>query len=207
MHNLDSTQIGSPSTSAEANRPRNGSAISEEEQMEMAAELMELESEEEFESYVGDLISRGAQAVGKLIKTPTGQQLVTVLKDTAKQLLPVVGEKVAERINPALGPAGRALGTAGANALEAEDDEREWEVANVFVKIACDAASRAADAPPSADPYEVAHHAVVEAARRHAPHIVAQLGNGRRHWSERHHRGHHTGRWVRHGRTIMILGA
>ena len=70
---------------------RAGRSLSEDEQTNLAAQLMEVTSEEEFENFLGDLFSKGLQAVGKFISSPTGQALSGVLKDAAKTLLPIAG--------------------------------------------------------------------------------------------------------------------
>jgi hypothetical protein len=73
---------------------RAGRSLSEDEQTNLAAQLMEVTSEEEFENFLGDLFSKGLQAVGKFISSPTGQALGGVLKDAAKTLLPIAGTAV-----------------------------------------------------------------------------------------------------------------
>jgi hypothetical protein len=182
--------------------------LSEEEQMGLAAELMEVTNEEEFENFLGDLLSKGVQAVGKLISSPTGQALGGVLKDAAKTLLPVAGTALGTYFGgPLGGQVGGTLGSAAGNLFEAEAEaeEREWEAANVFVRVAVDAVNNAADAPQHANPHDVARHAVAEAMRRQAPFAP---------WPDGHeqvptHEGRskrHAGSWVRHGRTIVIHG-
>jgi hypothetical protein len=210
MQNNDRVQTGATTT---ARRVGNSGTMNEEEQMDFAARLMEMESEEEFEGYLGDLISRGAQAAGKFISSPTGQALGGALKDVAKQLLPIAGQAVGTYVGgPTGGQIGGALGSAASNLFEAEaeTEEREWEAANIFVKVAVDAVNNVANAHPGANPHEVARHAVAEAARHHAPHVAEAMMNGHRdhhaHGHHGHHR-HHTGRWVRRGRTIIIEGA
>ena len=206
MHDLDHGQIGQ-SSSVAASRPGYGSALNEEAQTNLAADLMELESEQEFEDFVGDLISQGAAAVGNFVNSPTGQALGSVLKNTAKQLLPAAGQAVGTYLGGSTGgQIGGALGTAASNALEAETDEQEWESANTFVKLAADAANKAAEAPPGADPMAVARTAVVEAAKIHAPHLLAALADGRPEWTETPPRKAHSGRWIRHGRRIIVYG-
>lgn len=203
MESYDRSQFG--------RRRGNGSAgrgLSEEQQMELAAELMEVTTEDEFENFLGDLLSKGVQAVGKLISSPTGQALGGVLKDAAKTLLPVAGTALGTYLGgPVGGQIGGTLGSAASNLFEAEAEaeEQEWEAANVFVRVAVDAINNAADAPRHADPHDVAHHAVTEAMRKHAPFAP---------WPHGHHgagahegrAGRHAGNWVRHGRTIVVHG-
>jgi uncharacterized protein (DUF697 family) len=203
VHHLDRTQVGPSSEAYEYPGSGNGRGMGEQEQMDFAADLMNLETEEDFSNFLGGLISKGASAVGKAISSPTGQALGGVLKDAAKTLLPVAGQAVGDYFGgSAGGQIGSALGTAASNLFEAEGDEQEWEAANVFVKVAVDAVNNAADAHPGADPWAVAHHAVNEAIRRHAPHLMHPHRNGERH---RRHEPH-SGRWARHGRHIVVYG-
>jgi hypothetical protein len=205
MPNSNGMQLGSPGSSFGGAR-RNGAVISEEERMDIAADLMELEEEEEFENLLGDLISRGAQAAGKFIDSPTGQALGGALKDAAKSLLPVAGQAVGQYFGgPTGGQIGGALGTAAASQLEAEAEEQEWEAANVFVRVAVDAVNNAANAPAGMHPQAVAQDAVVEAVRRHAPHLGHMFSHHRRGSRSPSHR-RHSGRWARRGREIILYG-
>jgi hypothetical protein len=207
MHDLDRTQIGLAPESGWNHA--GGAVMNEDEQMSLAAEMMEVASEEEFEYFLGDLISKGAKAFGSFISSPTGQALGGVLKGAAKQLLPAAGQALGGLLG---GPAGSQIGGQLASAAsgmfeaEAEMEEQEWEAANTFVKLATDAVKNAAAAPPNADPATVAHSAVIEAAKVHAPTIVPALMNDAS-------RGHGdvsgraaSGRWVRHGHRIILHG-
>ena len=90
MHDLDRTQNGSSSQSYASPHPRNQTVLNQDVQMDIAADLMELETEEEFENFLGDLIPLATEAAGgTFINSPTDQALGRVLKDSAKQLLPV----------------------------------------------------------------------------------------------------------------------
>jgi len=205
MPSSNGVQLGSTASSFGSARPPNGAVVCEAEQMDIAADLMGLEDEEEFENFLDDLISRGAQAVGKFIDSPTGQALGGALKDAAKQLLPVAGQAVGQYLGgPTGGQIGGALGTAVAGQFEAEAEEQEWEAANVFVRVAVDAVNNAANAPAGAHPQAVAQNAVTEAVRRHAPHLGHVFAHHGRVWSARHRR--HSGRGARGGREIILYG-
>jgi len=203
MHDLDRTQMG---YEAEAYGPmQRGGVLNEDEQTSLAAELMEVNSEEEFEDFLGDLISSGAKAIGGFINSPTGQALGGVLKGAAKQLLPVAGQALGGYLGgPAGAQIGGQLGSAASGLFETEMEEQEWEAANTFVKLATDAVKTAASAPPGSDPGAVATNAVVEAAKVHAPAIVPAIANGAAMHGKHHRR--HTGRWVRHGNRIILHG-
>jgi uncharacterized protein (DUF697 family) len=210
---MESFERGQPGLSrghAASTNGQEGRGLSEDEQMDLASQLMQLETEEEFENFLGDIISKGLKAVGGFIDSPTGQAVGSALKDAAKTLLPVAGQAIGGYFGGAPGgQIGGALGSAASNLFEAEAEaeEQEWEAANVFVRVAVDTINNAADAPRDADPHHVAHHAVAEAMRRQAPHAASA-------WFSRHHeaaarngiRRHHTGHWVRHGQTIVVHG-
>jgi uncharacterized protein (DUF697 family) len=177
---------------------------------------MEVNSEEELDYFLGDVISSAADAVGKFVSSPTGQALGSGLKSVAKQLLPVAGQALGGYVGGGAGSQiGGALGSAAAGLLDSEVEEQEWEAANTFVKLASEATKKAAEAPPGVDPHAVAEHAIVEAAKIHAPHLVPHL-TGEGHGMEghcgchqhRHHHGgmRHHGRWYRHGEKIVLVG-
>jgi uncharacterized protein (DUF697 family) len=188
---------------------RQGQGLNEPEQADLAAELMEVTNEAELEGFLGGLLSKGLGALGKAIGGPTMSALGGVLKDAAKAVLPIAGGALGSLAGPAGEQVGQALGSAASNLFEAEAEaeEREWEAANVLVKVSLDALNHAADAPPHAHPHHIARHAVDAAMRRHAPFV---------HWHHGHHNGHHeagmhegrrrrhAGSWVRHGNTIVV---
>lgn len=212
-HDIDRTQVGFAQGEGEYKRPYGGSVLNEEENANLVAGLMEVNSEEELDNFLGDVISGVANTVGKFISSPTGQALGNGLKDVAKQLLPVAGTALGTYIGGPVGAQiGGTLGSAAGGLLEAESEERDWEAAHQFVKLAAEATKNAADMPQG-DPHATAHTAIVEAAKVHAPHLVPYLTNGREyahlgqhrcHHCER--RRHHHGRWYRHGDRIILVG-
>jgi hypothetical protein len=76
-------------------------------------------------------------------------------------------------------------------------------MARRFVRIAATAAQKAGSAPPSVDPATAVNQALVSAARQHLPNAdlstVARLAPGMG--------GRHSGRWIRQGRNIVVVGA
>lgn len=217
-HDIDRTQVGFGSELGSAPYP-GGGAFHPDAPANLAADLLDVKSEQEFEYFLGDVISGAANAVGKFISSPTGQALGAGLKDVAKQLLPVAGQALGDYVGgSAGGQIGQTLGSAVAGSFEMASEEQEWEAANTFVKIASDAAKNAAQMPQGGDPQAVAKKAIVEAAKIHAPGLVPTLtGEGhcgchecrhRHHEHEGHHHHHHghSGRWYRHGGRIVLEG-
>ena len=208
IHDIDRTQTGFGQEMESFNLPTGETVFNEDEQMNLAAGLMEVASEQEFENFLGDLLSKAANAVGGFINSPTGQALGGVLKGVAKQMLPAAGQALGGFVG---GPAGAQIGgqlaQQASGLFEAESGEQEWEAANTFVKLAADAAKNAAQAAPNVNPVAVAKQAVIEAAKVHAPELLKTTSNGASApdgTPAPHHA--HSGQWVRHGKRIILLG-
>lgn len=196
------------------------SPLEEVEEMELASELLEVSDEEELEQFLGKLISkvssaaRGvAGAAGKFLRSPAGKALGGLLKSAAKKALPIVGKAVGSYFGgPAGGAAGGKLATTAGRifGLELEGmsgEDQEFEVARRFVRLASSATQKAARSGSLASP-QAARAALASAARKHAPGLLsATISSG---WpSGIQHHGHHrahSGRWVRRGRKILVLG-
>jgi uncharacterized protein (DUF697 family) len=150
------------------------SPLSEAQEMELAGELLEVGSEQELEQFLGNIFKGVANAVGGVIKSPIGRALGGVLKNVAKTALPVVGGALGSFVAPGLGTAlGSKLGSMAGNLLELEGEvsaeQAEFEVARHVVRLSAAAAQKAAVAPPHLPPRQVAHTAVVQAARQVVP--------------------------------------
>jgi hypothetical protein len=214
MHDVDfdRTRFGGEMESFEY--PASGSVFNENEVMEMAQEALELESEADLENFLGDLISKASHAIGKFIKSPVGQALGGVLKSAAKQLLPMAGQALGGMFGAPGQAIGGQLATAAGGALglnEAEAEERDFEAAQTLVRLAGDAVKNAAIAPPGAHPQAVANAAFTQAAQVHAPGLIAPPVQrpAAPYSSERPggtERGR-SGRWIRRGGKIILLGA
>jgi len=215
MHDIDRTQVAYPGEMESYPIASESPALSEAEEMEYASRLMEIQSEEEFEEFIGDIVS----GIGGLFNSATGNSLGGFLKGAAKKLLPIAGSAIGGYFG---GPLGASLGgkIAGgvAGSLEMESDEMEWEAAKNFVRFAAEAAKNASSSPEQ-DPHMVAQQATVEAAQKHAPQLLEPgpmpmpgpepFPPERPHGScSCHHRHHHhrEGQWVRHGREIVLYG-
>jgi hypothetical protein len=214
MHDIDRTQVGSEFDREGYGAEMGEAPLEESEAMELASELMEVNSEEDFENFLGDLISRAVSAAGGFLGTPAGKSLARLLKGAARKILPVV-EQVA----------GAGDGPAGEFGGEGEMESREWEAAQTFVKLARDAAVNAAQSPPDADPAAVAKKAVADAAQVHAPALLTHGPAPRPPAGapfpqphpagppQPHHpcgcggaKGRNSGRWVRRGNQIFVFG-
>jgi uncharacterized protein (DUF697 family) len=169
---------------------------------ELATELLEVQSEEELEQFLGNLVNSVAKGVGGFIKSPAGKALGGVLKNVAKKALPVVGGALGSFVAPGVGTAiGSQLGQAASGLFELElegmdHQEAEFETARHFVRFASEAAQNAALANPDIPPWSLVSAAVADAAKTSAPGLLT----GRRTRAT-------TGRWVRRGNRIVVIGA
>lgn len=171
---------------------------------ELASELLAVTHEGELDQFLGDVIKKAGRAVGKFVKSPIGQKLGGILKGVAKKALPVAGAALGNLVAPGVGGAigGKLASAAGSVfGLELEGlspEDREMEVAKQFVRLAADATKNAVTAPSTANPSQVAQKAVTTAAQKFAPGLLGgattRLG------------GATTGRWVRKGTKIILLG-
>jgi hypothetical protein len=184
--------------------------LNEMDEMELAAEFLEVQDEAELDQFIGKLIGRVAKGAGKFFRSPLGQKLGGLLKGAAKKLLPVAGKALGAAFG---GPLGAAVGgklAAGAGdllGLELEGlspEDREFEAARQYVRFATAAVAQAAAAPASQPPESVAQNAATDAARAHAPGLVKpRPGAG---GAVRYGSGRRTGRWIRRGNRIVLLG-
>jgi len=178
----------------------------EEELNELATELLSVSNDKELEQFLGDVFKKVGSAVGSFVKSPVGQQLGGMLKGVAKQALPMVGSALGNLVVPGVGGAigGKLASAAGQMfGLELEGlshEDRDFEVAKQFVKLAADAAQTATQAPAGTPAAQIAKQAITEAAQKYAPGLIgggqaAAASGGAAH-----------GRWIRKGRKIVLYG-
>jgi hypothetical protein len=190
--------------------------FSEEQEIEMAAELLSLSQDQELDQFLGKLIRRAGQAAGKFIRSPTGKALGGLLRKAAKAALPIAGKAVGTFLGgPVGGAIGGKLATAGGQifGLELEGmsgEDQELEVAQRFVRLAGNAAARAAQAPPGIPPQQAARTALAAAARQYAPGLLrnggAVRGAGGVSGARAARGSRRSGRWLRRGNKIVLLG-
>ena len=182
--------------------PESGETVfSESEQLELASEFLEVQSEQELDRFLGDLISRAGRAVGTFVSSPTGQALGGILKSAAKHALPVVGRAVGGYIG---GSRGAHVGAHAANAagrffgLELEGlspEDKEFEIAKSFVRFAGETVRTAITARAAAPPQTVAKAAAAQTAIRYAPGLLRAVPRPL------------AGRWFRRGRHIVVVNS
>jgi hypothetical protein len=187
----------------------------EAEQLELAAELLEVRDEQELDRFIGDLVRKARSVVSKVASSPFGQALGGALKSVAGKALPLAGAALGGVVG---GPLGAKIGSGLASAagkalgLEAEmlnQEDREFEGAKQFVRLAGAAIQSAASAGPSADPRAAAQTAVTQAVRAFAPGLLSGGAAGsaaRLPATTSLASSGRSGRWIRRGNRIVLLG-
>lgn len=186
------------------------SPFSEDEEMELAAELLQVSDEYELDQFLGKIISKAKRAIGRVLPPSVMRTVGGYLKGAVKRALPGVARRIGMAVG---GPAGGVL--AGRLAplagrffgLELEGlspEDQEYEVARRMVRFAGAAAQQAAATPGVATPQTAAKQAVALAAQKHAPGFLR--GSSIASAATSSVRGR-SGKWIRRGRKIIILGA
>ena len=131
-------------------RHHGDSPFSEHEELEMAAELLDVRNEQELDQFLGGIFNKIGSAIGRVVKSPIGHALGDALKSVAKTALPIAGSALGTFLGgPAGGVIGGKLASAAGNVfgLELEGlsgEDTEFEVVRRFVRFAGSAAEHAA---------------------------------------------------------------
>lgn len=191
------------------------SPITQDEEMNLASELLAIGEDAELDQFLGNIFKSVGRAVGGFVSSPIGRSLGGVLKGVAKQALPSLGGALGSFI-PGVGSSlGTSLGSAASNLFEVEGEtpeDQEFDWARKFVRLASSAAKAALSA----------------AAKKYAPGLlsllgevgavptagvarpgVAAMGTGMAPVGAglaAAGRPGHSGRWIRRGKRIILLG-
>lgn len=188
-----------------------GRPFDEATEMELAAELLEVGSDEEMEQFLGKLFRRAVRGIRRFARSKVGRRLGGFLKGIARKALPIAGRVAGSFFGgPVGGAIGGRIGSAASRMFEMElegmsPEDQEYEVARRFVRLAGSAAQEAARAARRAPPTAAAKAGLLAAARRHAPGLSRGISRGGLVAVSRAIGGR-TGRWVRRGRAIVLLG-
>jgi hypothetical protein len=186
--------------------------LSEADEMALAAELLDVSNEGELDQFLGGIFKKVGRTLGKVVKSPIGKALGGMIKPLVGKALPMLGGALGSFIPiPGVGTAlGTAAGTAAGRmfGLETEGmsaEDEDFEVARRVVRLAADAAKNAANMPPTAaaSPQAAAQKALMTAAQTHAPGLLSNAAGGS---AKANGRRPQTGRWIRRGRNIVLLG-
>ncbi len=151
--------------------------LNENQEMELASELLEVTNEAEMEQFLGNLFKSAVKGIGNFARSGTGQALGGMLKNVARTALPVAATALGNLVVPGIGGVlGGKLGSMASNLFElpaelemVDREQHEFEVARRYVRLAAASAQNAARAPRNQPPKAVARKALVQAARRYAP--------------------------------------
>ncbi|SOZ19351.1 conserved hypothetical protein [Cupriavidus taiwanensis] len=150
-------------------------------EMELAAELLAVNSEQEMEQFLGGLVRSVGRAASSFARSSAGKALGGILRSAAKAALPVVGSALGNLVVPGAGGAigGKLASMAGsALGLELEglsNEDREFEVARRVVRIGQQATRNLLTMPRNVPPSRAARAAFLQAARQVAPGLLPAM--------------------------------
>jgi len=178
----------------------------EADEMELAAELLSVSNESELDQFLGKLFKKA----GAFVSSALGHDLMDKIKQVAGQAIPVLGSAIGNMVVPGAGGVvgGKLAGSMLGLELEGLSyEDQEFEVAKQIVRLSRAAAMNAAQSGEYGPPAQVAHEAFAAAAQQYAPGLWRNRGP--RYSSRRGRRCSHcgsSGRWVRRGNAILLLG-
>jgi uncharacterized protein (DUF697 family) len=172
---------------------------------EIAAELLSVSNQQELNDFLGSLIKKAGGAIGKIVKSPLGQQLGGYLKTAAGKALPIVGRTLGNAIVPGLGgKVGSKLGSMAGSmfGLELEGlsaEDVQFEAAKQFVRFGGDATQRALKLAEQGVPTPAATStAITQAAERYLPGLSPKRA------SSQEPKLAQRGSWERQGSKIVL---
>ena len=180
--------------------------FSEAELMELAGELLQVDSEAELDQFLGKLIKKAGRRVGRMVRSPFGRAVGGFLKGAARKALPWAGTALGAYFGGPLGAQiGRGFARAAGSALglEAEmlnAEDQEFEGAKQFTRMAGEAVKSAIAAPSGVSPTSAAQQAVTAAAAKLAPGLLAATSHSRP-----PRPSGTSGRWMRQGANVVLL--
>lgn len=182
----------------------------ETDELALAAELLAVTDEGELDQFLGNLARRAVSAARDFAGSDAGRAVGGILKSAARKALPQLGQAVGNYIVPGAGgqagqQVGKWLGSRFETGLQLEGlsaEDRDLETARAFVRFATSTAQRAAAMPKSLPGALAAQKAATAAARQHLPGLLKSPGP-----SGQSRPPADSGRWIRKGRNIVILGA
>ena len=180
--------------------------FSEADEMELAAELLSVSNEAELDQFLGKLFKKA----GAFVSSALGQDLMDQVKQLARKALPMLGSAIGNMVVPGVGGivGGKLAGSLLGLELEGLSyEDQEFEVAKQIVRLSGAAARNAAESGEYGPPAQVANEAFAAAAQQYAPGLMR---NRRPRYSSRRGRRcsrcGNSGRWVRRGNAILLLG-
>jgi hypothetical protein len=180
--------------------------FTEAELMELAGELLNVNSEAELDQFLGKVIKKTGRKFGSIVRSPIGRVVGGRLKGLLKRGLSMAGGALGDFAG---GPLGSMIGkclasyAGGRLGLEAETlnaEDQEFEGAKHLVRMAGSAVKSALMVPRGVNPSSAVQQAVGAALARYAPGLMTGSPMN----APPRQRGK-SGRWVRQGRNIVLL--
>lgn len=176
----------------------------ESQELELAANLLEVHNEEQLHHFLDHVIREAGTAAGGRVAPSDAHAIGSVLENAVHQILPAahaanadhsatrnsVGAQLGVGLSSMAGP---VLG------LELEGlspEDREVEAVRQFVRFAGQTVKNAIEHASGADPHDVAHRAATEAAEVYAPGLFA----------DGQHVPGNRGRWISCHDRIILFG-
>jgi len=218
---LELPAIDAPRTAAEAEDEAD--ELDDDVEMTLAAELLEVSGPAELASFLADLVARVGPAGAARLRTPLGQAVVGILRRAVGQLLPIRATGDAADLKL------RAAKIFGIEIEGLSPEDKEFAVARAVVRfaaatvinamqagpgLAAGAGARSAGAGCAAAPVAKVQAALAQAARQHAPGLLAQAAKGPAKGpaqrpvqspAQRPVQRPAQGRWQRKGNRIVVL--
>lgn len=166
--------------------------------MMFGAGLLEVAGEAELEDFLNDLVNSTVAAGSAAVAAPLRKALVAVLQRAARAVMPIHSNGANEaRFG---GAAGTDLKTRAARIFGMEleglsPEDKEFEVAQQFVRLAADTIGHAAASARAGEPQLVAACALQQAARRYAPGLLQRQAQA----------SPTAGRWRRQDGRVVVL--
>jgi hypothetical protein len=207
---LELPAIDAPRAAAEAEA--GADELDDDVEMALAAELLEVSGPAELASFLADMVAQVGPAGVAGLRSPLGQAVVGILTRAVGQMLPIRATGDAADLKL------RAAKIFGIEIEGLSPEDKEFTVARAVVRFAAatvinamqpgpglgagtgaGAGARSAGAGRAAAPVAKVQAALAQAARQHAPGLLAQAAKGpaRRPTQE--------GRWQRQGNRIVVL--
>jgi hypothetical protein len=189
------------------------SVFGEADEMELAGELLEAGTDQELDQFLGKLIRRAGQAVGRAVCSPGGRAIGGLLKGAARKVLPGIGSSIGSYFG---GTRGAQIGSQAASSagrlfgLELEGlsgEDQEFEVARRFVRFSGEAVRNLTEIPDKRNMPAAARAATIAAAKLHAPGLLQpQAGQAPSVTTPAMAGRPQSGHWKRRGNKIVVLG-
>ncbi|MCI5131216.1 MAG: hypothetical protein D3904_06760 [Candidatus Electrothrix sp. EH2] len=184
--------------------------FSEAEEMELANELLNVSSDAELDQFLGKVFKRVVRKVRKFKRY--ARPAWKIFRRIGRRVLPYAGAAVGTYFGgPAGAVVGRRLGKFAGSRLEMEfegmgEEEMEFEVARRLVRTIGATAKDAVKAPTEVKPDVVVKKAATSAVQKFMPYYYGRRSRRSSPRTNFRRTRRSSGRWVRRGNSIVILG-